>query len=139
MQTREPGSPSRWARVLVSLSGMVVPLAALLLFSVALADRPSPEEWTRTSMGACAYRASLFYRRTHALPASLTQLPPRRSHHDILLDDWGHPLIYRKTGETTFTLTSFGADGREGGSGDGADIEERYSVDPATGRLVDSP
>jgi hypothetical protein len=127
------------ARAVVAVTGVIVPLATLLLVSVSLADRPSAEEWTRTSMGACAYRASLFYRRTHALPGSLSQLPPRRGYRDILTDDWGHALIYRKDGEATFTLTSLGADGRPGGEGEDADLEETYFVDPISGQLVDRP
>jgi general secretion pathway protein G len=39
-------------------------------------------------------------------------------------DSWGQPIQYVKTG-SGFELISFGADRREGGSGDGADI--RYS------------
>lgn len=41
-----------------------------------------------------------------------------------LRDPWGRPLIYRSPdGEKVFTITSLGADGREGGSGEDRDVE----------------
>ena len=38
-------------------------------------------------------------------------------------DPWGRPLLYRTTAENrAFTLTTLGADGRDGGTGEDADI-----------------
>ena len=40
-----------------------------------------------------------------------------------LVDPWGRPMLYRLTGENrAFTLISLGADGREGGTGEDADV-----------------
>ncbi|WP_114952128.1 type II secretion system major pseudopilin GspG [Sphingosinicella terrae] len=40
-----------------------------------------------------------------------------------LNDPWGRPVLYRLAeGNGSFTLTSLGADGREGGNGEDADI-----------------
>jgi general secretion pathway protein G len=40
-----------------------------------------------------------------------------------LLDPWGRPFIYRSPGQKgPFDLVSLGADGKEGGSGDDADL-----------------
>lgn len=40
-----------------------------------------------------------------------------------LVDPWSHPLLYRSPGTTgAFDLMSYGADGKEGGRGDDADI-----------------
>lgn len=36
-------------------------------------------------------------------------------------DPWGNAYVYQSTGRT-YTLLSYGADGRQGGEGDGADI-----------------
>jgi general secretion pathway protein G len=36
-------------------------------------------------------------------------------------DPWGNPYVYQSTGRN-YTLMSYGADGRQGGEGDGADI-----------------
>jgi general secretion pathway protein G len=43
---------------------------------------------------------------------------------DVPMDPWGHPYIYRAPGQHgDFDLFSFGADGQEGGEGDGVDIK----------------
>jgi general secretion pathway protein G len=43
---------------------------------------------------------------------------------DVPLDPWNHPFIYRCPGQHgDFDLFSYGADGQEGGDGDGADIK----------------
>jgi general secretion pathway protein G len=42
---------------------------------------------------------------------------------DVPLDPWGHAYIYRCPGQHgDFDLLSYGADGQEGGEGNGADI-----------------
>jgi len=43
---------------------------------------------------------------------------------DVPADPWGHPYLYRVPGrnETEAEIVSLGKDGREGGSGDDADI-----------------
>jgi len=43
---------------------------------------------------------------------------------DVPMDPWGHPYVYRAPGQHgDFDLFSFGADGQEGGEGDGGDIK----------------
>ena len=42
---------------------------------------------------------------------------------EIPTDPWGHPYQYRSPGRSGgYEITSYGADGREGGEGDNADI-----------------
>jgi general secretion pathway protein G len=42
---------------------------------------------------------------------------------DIPLDPWGNPYVYRSPGQHgDYDLLSYGADGREGGEGENADI-----------------
>ena len=42
---------------------------------------------------------------------------------EVPMDPWGHPYIYRAPGRSGgYEIVSFGADGREGGDGDAADI-----------------
>lgn len=42
---------------------------------------------------------------------------------EIPADPWGHPYQYRAPGRSGgYEITSYGADGREGGTGDNADI-----------------
>ena len=41
-----------------------------------------------------------------------------------LLDPWGHPFIYRAPGQDSdYDLISLGSDGKEGGTGDDADLK----------------
>jgi general secretion pathway protein G len=41
----------------------------------------------------------------------------------VPLDPWGHPFVYRAPGRSGgYEIVSYGADGREGGDGDNADI-----------------
>jgi general secretion pathway protein G len=45
----------------------------------------------------------------------------------VPLDPWGHPYVYRNPGETnptSYDLLSLGRDGRQGGTGEDADIVE---------------
>jgi general secretion pathway protein G len=43
---------------------------------------------------------------------------------DVPMDPWGHPYVYRCPGQHgDFDLLSYGADGQEGGDGDGADVK----------------
>ncbi len=43
---------------------------------------------------------------------------------ELPLDPWGHPYIYSKAGavDKPYNLSSYGADGKEGGEGSAADI-----------------
>ena len=42
---------------------------------------------------------------------------------EVPMDPWGHPYVYRAPGRSGgYEIVSFGADGREGGDGDAADI-----------------
>jgi len=66
------------------------------------------------------------------LPASLAASRARAVERDgrlgswlerAAIDAWGHPMIYERSGDgRSFTLTSLGADGAEGGSGVDADL-----------------
>ena len=41
-----------------------------------------------------------------------------------LLDPWGHPFVYRAPGQDSdYDLVSLGGDGKEGGTGDDADLK----------------
>jgi general secretion pathway protein G len=49
----------------------------------------------------------------------------------VPLDPWGHPYQYRSPGDQDqpYEIVSFGSDGREGGTGDAADIFSVNSAD----------
>ena len=41
-----------------------------------------------------------------------------------MLDPWGHPFVYRAPGQDSdYDLVSLGGDGKEGGTGDDADLK----------------
>ncbi len=40
----------------------------------------------------------------------------------VLTDPWGNPYVYRSSGPNAFALTSYGADGVPGGTGESADL-----------------
>ena len=44
---------------------------------------------------------------------------------DIEKDPWGNPYQYEQSGNTSYSLMSYGADGAEGGEGNNADLEEQ--------------
>lgn len=113
-------------------------LVLLLVAARAFASGPSHAERTRLAIHASAYSVGEHYRMTHALPASLAQVRQRRRASDMTRDGWGHPLVFEKDGVSTFRVTSLGADGVAGGSGDDADVEVRFEIGP-TGREVEVP
>jgi general secretion pathway protein G len=56
-------------------------------------------------------------------PANVTNWDGPYLKKDIAPDPWGKPYVYRFPGtHGDFDLLSFGADGQEGGDGDGVDI-----------------
>ena len=56
-------------------------------------------------------------------PASATTWAgPYLGSEGALVDPWGRDYIYSVTGDAAFTISSFGRDGREGGSGPDADL-----------------
>lgn len=42
---------------------------------------------------------------------------------DIPLDPWGNPYVFRKGGKSGYDIISYGADGKEGGTGSDSDIK----------------
>ncbi len=65
--------------------------------------------------------------------AGLEQVKAQSEKKDVFVDDWGNPLIFQTTSSGKrhqWTLTSYGADGKAGGTGKEADI----SVSGAFGR-----
>jgi general secretion pathway protein G len=46
----------------------------------------------------------------------------------IPLDPWGHPYVYQPSGPDWADIVSYGADGRPGGDGMGADISARFGT-----------
>jgi general secretion pathway protein G len=60
----------------------------------------------------------------HAKPAGVDNWDSPYLKKEVPLDPWGHAYVYRCPGQHgDFDLFSYGADGQEGGDGDGADIK----------------
>jgi general secretion pathway protein G len=59
----------------------------------------------------------------HSKPAGVDNWDSPYLKKEVPLDPWGHPYVYRCPGQHgDFDLLSYGADGQEGGDGDGVDI-----------------
>jgi general secretion pathway protein G len=60
----------------------------------------------------------------HTKPAGVDNWDSPYLKKEVPLDPWGHPYVYRCPGQHgDFDLLSYGADGQEGGDGDGVDIK----------------
>lgn len=56
------------------------------------------------------------------LPDDLSDVYP--DDHEMPVDPWGNPFVYRKGGGSNgYDIVSYGADGREGGTGNNADLK----------------
>lgn len=67
-------------------------------------------------------------------PPNLAVLPEWEG-FNTTCDGWGHDIQYSVDKEGIVTLTSFGADGKPGGTGQDADIVMRYRTRNADGTL----
>ena len=47
------------------------------------------------------------------------------SKKEVDLDPWSNPYVYEQSGNSNYTLMSYGSDGSEGGEGNAADIREQ--------------
>ncbi|HLH30736.1 MAG TPA: type II secretion system major pseudopilin GspG [Terriglobia bacterium] len=60
----------------------------------------------------------------HAKPSGVENWDGPYLKKDVPMDPWGHAYVYRCPGQHgDFDLLSYGADGQEGGDGDGADVK----------------
>lgn len=86
------------------------------------------EEHTRHELDALQKAVEKHRQTTGRLPANLADLEEAKGERRFRVDDagrvvdiWGHPYLYSAEGES-FTLYSYGPDGRPGGEGRDADI-----------------
>src|SRR4051794_39780777 len=56
-----------------------------------------------------------------SLPKGLKELPHIQGYANEVTDGWGQPILWKIDGDEV-TLTSFGRDGKPGGTGEDADI-----------------
>lgn len=112
----------RW--VVVSALGVL----AIAVLAVTFADVIPDRALTRSAMDETSVRIGMFVDHNKELPASLTPLPRREGYANRVVDAWKRPLIYFVNSQDTFTLTSLGRGGAVGGTGDDADIVQKYRM-----------
>jgi len=102
--------------------------------------RIPPVDITHTAIVETFVRIGIYAETNKALVPSLDLLPKRDGYANLDSDGWHRPLQYRVTEDGIITLTSLGADGKPGGSGENADISHSYRYKRPDGSLwVGSP
>ena len=112
----------RW--VVVSLLGVL----AIAVLAVTFADVIPDRALTKSAMVETSVRIGMFVNHKKELPASLTALPRREGYANRVVDAWKRPLLYVVSSQDAFTLTSLGKDGVVGGTGEDADIVQKYRM-----------
>ena len=92
-----------------------------------------PKDFTVSTMWLTKRRILQFAYLHDKLPSNLSSLPVLEGYDNSLLDGWGRPLHYQYDETFKVTLTSFGRDGRAGGTGDDADIIRSFAAKTASG------
>jgi type II secretion system protein G len=129
-------------KVAAIVSGLgLVGLTLALAWYLFTGGEETPEELTRGSMVSVAQGIAHYRAGCHQLPTTeqglgaLLTAPdrgpkcaevPSVMFDKLPLDAWGHPFVYESDGNT-FTLVSYGRDGKPGGEGTDADIVYRGS------------
>jgi len=86
----------------------------------------TPVEMTYTAIGETFFRIHLYVKQNSVLPTSLDVLPKREGYSNRITDGWNRVLQYHIANDGVITLTSFGKDGKPGGTGDNTDISRSY-------------
>jgi hypothetical protein len=97
--------------------------------------RITPVEMTKTAITETFARISIYAQTNRAVPSSLAVLPKRDGYANRTTDGWGRSLQYSLSTDGIITLTSFGRDGKPGGSGEDADTSESYFTKKSDGSL----
>ncbi len=96
----------------------------------------SPREMTSSAITETYYRIYLYAIEQKKLPATLDALPLRDNYANRIEDAWGRPLSYIVDAECIIIIGSLGADAKEGGEADNADIIVRYRSKDEAGRFI---
>ncbi|MEI8289359.1 MAG: type II secretion system protein GspG [Verrucomicrobiota bacterium] len=92
-------------------------------------------EMTWTAIDETFVRIAIYAETNKAVAPSLDVLPKRDGYANQTTDGWKRPLQYRVAKDGIITLTSLGADGKPGGSGENADISKSYRAKRPDGSL----
>jgi hypothetical protein len=118
--------------MVVLLSILVAVILVLFILSSLVCVIP-PDAMTHTAIVESFVRMQMYLKDHHQFPASLDELPKRNGYANRTTDGWQRPLIYKVEQDNFVTLLSFGKDGKEGGTGDNADIQRTYRTKNADG------
>jgi hypothetical protein len=102
-------------------------LLGVAIFASMLTRGVPPPALTDARMNAIRARVCAAARSHGVPPANLEGLPQVGSYTNSLEDGWGNRVSYTVDGDVV-TLTSFGSDGRPGGSGPASDIVRTFHV-----------
>lgn len=111
---------------------VLVVLVGTLLFAVVgvgctlgvvslLVSHISPRDLTVTNMYHTKRRILRYAAANDTLPTTAGQLTPMAGYVNDPNDAWGRPITWRADGDTV-TLTSYGRDGKPGGTGEDEDL-----------------
>jgi hypothetical protein len=106
-----------------------------VICSCGCSDRITPREATQGAMMETFARIQLYAETNRSVPRSLSVLPRREGYANRTTDGWHRELFYRIGEDGMLSLTSCGADGKAGGSGEDADISVSYRSKKPDGTL----
>jgi hypothetical protein len=92
-------------------------LNELLVFVCNLIERIPPHDLTVTRIRILDVRIRIYWETHKQLPKKLSDLPILKGRDNSVIDGWGRPIKYDIIGTSAVTLSSFGADGKAGGTG----------------------
>ena len=87
-----------------------------------------PRDLTVTRLGVTRSRIRAYWQAHGRLPPSLSDLPPTPGRDNATVAGWGRRILYRVTGDSIVTLSSLGADGAVGGTGQDEDISVHFDA-----------
>jgi len=101
---------------------LLLAIGGLWLIATSLVHVIPPHEMSMTAIGESFYRIHLYAKANNKLPEVIADFPRREGYMNSTTDGWGNELIYEISDAGIVTLTSLGADNKEGGLGDDADL-----------------
>ncbi len=119
-------------RVLLSGIGLATTGAAgIFLWGVLSAPAVEPptaaSETVHHQIAAIRDLVTTFRAQSGHLPDQAAWTTSVRTADSRLADPWGRPYVYQP-GQGSFTISTLGADGKPGGSGDDADVIESFEI-----------
>jgi general secretion pathway protein G len=112
--------------VVITILGLLASIAAVNVMSYL---KRAKIETTKENMRAIKQAVMSFYLKKNRIPQSLSELcgPEGDDNRELQMEEppkdaWGNEFVYAPKDKRNFDLTSFGADGQEGGTGEDKDI-----------------